>query len=94
MRTGFEHHTCGNMTLNRRDWAMDEVRGYLKQSLCLLREEILATFCEFTGFVLNGAVNLLALCNSPLLIKSHGAILWQAVKFLFKLLLQFPKADK
>lgn len=70
-----------------------------KQSLYYLSGEIfdvVPTFRNFTGFLMDGgAVDLLLLWNSsPLLVKCHGAILWQAVKFLFKLLLQFPKADK
>lgn len=37
-----------------------------------------------------GAVGLLFFCNSSaLFIKGHRAILWQAVKLLLKLLLQF-----
>lgn len=66
-----------------------------EQSLCLLSREIsdfVLTFSGFWDFLLDiGAVSLLLLCDSsPLLIKCHWAILWQAVKLPFKLLLQFP----
>lgn len=51
------------------------------------------TFSSFRGLLMScSAVTLLLLHNSwPLLVKGHGAVLWQAVEFPFKLLLQLPK---
>lgn len=59
-------------------------------------QSFILTFSNFGDFLLDSwTVCLLLLRDGcPLLIKSQRAVLWQAVKLPFKLLLQLPEAGE